>query len=373
MAKRKGKAQHRINWQLRFDRGQGDEEVAGRRGLGQRAVKLPPSRVPTEQENVEDLPKRDGMVIGKFPGGVIVHSEGQDLLCSIAKTYRAPEGSTALTVGDNVTVALTRREHASELSQGDKLRADGMILLRQPRATALSRPLPRSGKHRDEYATEAFEKVIVANMDVLLIVVSTASPPLRAELIDRFLIVAERGELRPVVVVNKIDLAPPDEAAVGNLAGMGVDMFRASAASGQGVEAIRQRLAGQRAVLAGPSGVGKSTLINVLVPGAMAVTALVRAKDQRGRHTTAAANVYDLPGGGMIVDTPGVRELGVRLSARDLSWYFPEFEEFAHQCRFSNCIHTHEPNCAVQAAAEAGKILQRRYESYVRILDTLED
>ncbi len=426
MAKRKGKARQRINWGQRYDAGQAQDEFAPRQKLSRRAIKIPAGRVAVEQENVELLPKREGMVVAMFPGGAIVRTaqvcdagvppacvadvssacaegvspspddivygstpgNGKDadkmsathegkmpsshLICSIAKMFRAPEGSTALAVGDNVTVALTDPEHVSGQTQDDKDRADGMILLRHPRSTALSRPELRSGKHTDPYSTETFEKVIVANMDVLLIVASTVQPPLRHGLIDRFMIAAERGELKPMLVVNKIDLAPPDAEVLGDFSGLGLEILNVSALVGTGVEALQGRLAGCRSVLAGPSGVGKSTLVNALVPGAAAATGLVRFKDKRGRHTTASANVYDLPGGGTLVDTPGVRELGVRMGAAELSWYFPEFAPFAPGCKFRDCTHTHEPQCAVRDAVEQGQVLARRYGSYVRILETIQ-
>ena len=114
-------------------------------------------------------------------------------------------------------------------------------------------------------------------------------------------------------------------------------------------------------------------LINAIVPGAHAATRTVRAADERGRHTTSAAVVYNLSEGGILVDTPGIRELGMRLDATELPWYFPEFEPLAPNCRFNNCTHTHEPECAVIRAVEAGDIVQRRYESYLRILDTLSE
>jgi ribosome biogenesis GTPase len=117
--------------------------------------------------------------------------------------------------------------------------------------------------------------------------------------------------------------------------------------------------------------VGKTALINALVPGASEATGAVREADGRGRHTTSAALVYDLPGGGIIVDTPGIRELGMNLTAAELPWYFPEFEPLAPVCRFNDCTHTHEPDCAVVAAVEAGQISRRRYESYLRIMDSL--
>ena len=374
MAKRKGKSRHRIrNWQQRLHDGADIEDGAPvRQKLTRRSVKLPPERLAAPEENLDGLPKAEGMVVGCFPGGVIVNGEQGQLLCGIAKTFRAPEGSTVLAVGDLVTVALTSDRHGGDGAAADKDRADGMVIARQPRETALSRPTPRSGKRRDRYdADDVFEKVIVANMDVLLIVASTCQPPLRHGLIDRYLIIAERGELTPVLAVNKIDLGEPDEQVLGDFAELGVEIHTTSAQTGAGVPELVATLKGKRTVLAGASGAGKSTLINAMIPGAGAQIGAVRLKDERGRHTTSAAATYDLPGGGLIVDTPGVRELGIRLDAGELPWYFPEFEAVAPDCKFRNCTHTHEPDCAVLAALEAGQILARRYDSYLRILDTL--
>ena len=373
MARHKGKSRQRIrNWQQRLHDGADIEDSApARRKLTQRSVKLPPERLAAPEENLEGLPKIEGMVAGQFPGGVIVQGDGERLLCGIATTFRAPQGATALAVGDIVTVALTRPRHAGEPAADDKDRADGMVLSRRPRETALSRPAPRSGKRRGRYETEVFEKVIVANMDVLLIVASTCQPPLRRGLIDRLLIIAERGELASLLVVNKIDLAAADEQVLADLAELGVEVLVTSALTGAGVVELAAALEGKRTVLAGASGAGKSALINAMIPGAGAQTGAVRLKDERGRHTTSAAATYTLPAGGLIVDTPGVRELGIHLDAAELPWYFPEFEALAPECKFRDCTHTHEPNCAVLAAVEAGQIPPRRYESYLRILDTL--
>ena len=419
MAKRKGKSQHRMNWQQQYEHGEEDRpQFSARSKLTQRQVKLPSGRDPTELENVESLPRTEGMVVGLYPGGVAVlprgagvspacfadvssapsgeagltsssdqpngaHNAGETpaprpaprvLFCGVAKAFRVPGGAehaSAVAVGDFVTEALTRREHAQG-QQADKSRTDGLILLRQKRRSVLSRPQPRSGKRRDEHNTEFIEKVIVANMDVLLIVASSAQPPLRQGLIDRFLIIAERGGLTPVLAINKIDLGAPDEAVVAGLSGLGVTMRLVSAATGEGLASLREELAGKNTVLAGQSGVGKSTLVNAMVPGAQAATREIRMKDQRGRHRTTSASVYDLPGGGLLVDTPGVRELGVFLNAAELPWYFPEFELLAASCKFRDCTHTHEPSCAVQQAVEDGAIPSRRYESYLRILETLE-
>jgi ribosome biogenesis GTPase len=138
-----------------------------------------------------------------------------------------------------------------------------------------------------------------------------------------------------------------------------------------GLTDLLAALTGRRSVLAGASGVGKSTLVNALVPGANVATSPVRRKDNRGRHVTAAAKLHELPGGGVIVDTPGVRELALEMDAAELPWYFPEFAALTGRCRFNNCTHTHEPDCAVIAAVGAGTIPAYRYDGYLRILQTL--
>lgn len=373
MAKRKGKSRQRIDWHARYEAGDEDGPThAARQGLARREVKLPPRQLETGQENADDLPRRDGMVVGMFPGGAQVQIGRDVLLCMIAKTFRAPENATALAVGDAVTVALTRPDHA-DAADDDRNRADGMILCRSPRETALSRPQPRSGKRRDRYNTEIFEKVIVANMDALLIVASVREPRLSPRLVERYLIIAERGELEPLLAINKIDLARPDRQALEAFAAMELKTVPISARTGEGLDALLPELAGRRSVVAGASGVGKSTLINRLVPGADLPTREVRRADERGRHTTSSAAIHELPGGGVLVDTPGIRELGLRIEPAELPWYFPEFEQFVPQCRFSNCTHTHEPDCAVAAAVEAEKIPARRYQSYLHLLDTLEE
>jgi len=377
MARRKGKSRRRIkDWYSRFVSGEEDGGTEARRQKlsSQRAVKLPPDRRDADADRdavgLEDLPKTRGMVVGFYPGGAVVRVDGRDMLCGIAKTFRAPDGASALAVGDDATVALTRGRHA-DATGADRDRADGMVLSRQLRRTVLARPRPRSGKFRDAHADDTFEKVIVANMDALVIVAATRQPALRHGLIDRYLIIAERGELTPVLVVNKIDLGRPDPHVLRDFEAIDVEIVLCSAVSAEGLDALTRALASRCSVLAGASGVGKTTLVNAILPGANAATKAVRHKDDRGRHTTTAAVVYDLPTGGIIVDTPGVRELGMTLDADELPWYFPEFEAVAPECSFNDCTHTHEPGCAVQAAVASGAIGRRRYASYLRLLETL--
>ena len=382
MARRKGKSERRIkDWHQRYVSGDEDGDTEARRGkLSARGIKLPPGRLESPEGradvSLEDLARADGLVVGVFARGALVRVDRRELFCGIAKTFRAPQDASALAVGDDVAVALTRQEHTDAAGDdGDSI--DGMILSRQPRETALARPRPRSGKRRDAYDDDIFDKVIAANMDVLLIVAAACNPPFRHGLIDRFLIIAERGELTPVLAINKIDLArldtPEDRRVLDDFRALGVEMFFCSAVTREGLDALQAALAAKRSVLAGASGVGKSTLVNAMVPEATAVTRTVRSKDHRGRHTTSAASVYDLPGGGLLVDTPGIRELGMKLDIEELPWYFPEFEERAGDCRFNDCTHTHEPDCSIRAAVEDGGIPMRRYESYLRLRETLGD
>ena len=373
MSRKKGKAQQRrVDWQQHFR--SDEEDLSSRKQkFAPKAAKIPTWRLEAAEANLEQLPKQEGMVVGLFPGGAIIRAEGRQLLCSVAGTFRPPEGSSALAVGDVVTVAMYMTA-MGDTATDDKLRSEGMIIARAMRKTLLARPQPRSGKHRDPYGDEAFLKVIAANMDQLLIVASMRQPRLRPALIERFLIIAERGDMRPLLAINKTDLASAEMLAEAReaLSIVRVDPIFLSAATGAGLDELRGRLAAHRTVLAGASGVGKSTLVNALIPGATALTRPVRLRDERGRHTTAAAVVYDLADAGMLIDTPGVRELAVDMALTELSWYFPEFEAPARECHFKDCTHTHEPECAVIAAVEAEKIDPRRYESYLRLAETCE-
>ncbi|MDP7286834.1 MAG: GTPase RsgA, partial [Phycisphaerae bacterium] len=257
MAKRKGKSRQRLDWHARYEAGDddsADHKVKGK--LTKRKVKIPPRDLQAGGENTDDLPRLEGMVVGMFPGGAEVQIGDSTILCMVAKAFRAPPGSTALTVGDTVTVAASGAHH--DASNDDPDRADGMILSRGPRETALSRPAPRSGKRKDEYKTEMFERVIAANMDVLLIIAATCQPPLRKRLIQRYLIIAERGEMEPILVLNKIDLAPPDPEVIEHFRESNLVIVEVSAGTGQGVEELVSRLANRRSILAGASGVGKS-------------------------------------------------------------------------------------------------------------------
>jgi ribosome biogenesis GTPase len=215
-------------------------------------------------------------------------------------------------------------------------------------------------------------KVIVANVDQVLIVFAAARPAPHLRMLDRFLVIAEAAELRPLIVVNKTDLEG-EEAARALFAPYeraGYRIIFTAAKQGVGVEAVREAICGQVSALAGPSGVGKSSLLNVVQPGLGLRVAAVSEAVNKGRHTTVTAQLIPLECGGYVADTPGLREVGLwEIDTDQLHFYFPEFAPLIGECRYSSsCTHIHEPGCAIRAAVDAGGIHFGRYDSYRRMM-----
>jgi ribosome biogenesis GTPase len=261
---------------------------------------------------------------------------------------------------------LVRCRHTAEVAVGDQVlfsparrRIEDVL----PRRTVLSRADPHNPR---------LERVIAANVDVVVNVVSLKSPPLRPGLIDRYLIAIGKSGAEPLLCVNKIDLleGPEELAPLRPYQDVGIPVITCSAATGAGLESLSAALAAKLCVFAGHSGVGKSSLLNALDPHLQITTGSVSDANEKGRHTTTSSALYKLPNGATVIDTPGIREFGLwDVTRDDLRRYYQEFA--AHQCAFSDCTHTHEPDCAVKQAVASGAISEARYESYARILASL--
>jgi ribosome biogenesis GTPase len=221
------------------------------------------------------------------------------------------------------------------------------------------------------------QHVIVANIDQLLIVASWRNPHLWPELIDRYLITAERNGITPIICVNKVDLAEASddiEAAIQPYRELGVEVILTSAERGDGLTDLREQLQGKISVLAGLSGVGKSSLLTAIQPDFDLRISAVNDDSHQGRHTTTQTNMLPFGDDGYVIDTPGIREFGLAgLHQSDLVQFYPELVRQANGCRFSDCAHQQEPDCAVRASVEAGTIPAARYQSYVKIWGTLPE
>jgi len=234
----------------------------------------------------------------------------------------------------------------------------GIIERVEPRHGVLSRT-SRSRQH-----------VLVANVDQVIVVTSAAEPRLKPNLIDRFLVSAEKARIRPVICINKIDLVHAADLMplVGVYSQLGYDVLFVSAATGFGIERLRSRLAGEESVVTGQSGVGKSSLLNAVEPGLKLRVESVSEDTQKGRHTTSTAELLPLSVGGFVVDTPGIRQFQLwDVIPEEVAGYFRDLRPYVSKCRFPNCTHTHEDHCAVKDAVADGWIDTRRYESYVQI------
>ncbi len=216
-------------------------------------------------------------------------------------------------------------------------------------------------------------KAVAANLDLVLIVLSAVEPPFRPAEADRFLVLAESCGIRPLLLITKLDrpgARAAVEAGIALYRSIGYEVIELAAPSGLGLEALRAAMRGRTSTLIGPSGVGKSTLVNALAPGLDLRTAPVGHRGGRGRHTTVSARLVELPGGIRVVDTPGfseVRPWSLEVDRPDE--LFPEFREPARYCRFRGCTHQHEPGCGVIDALESGDLDTGRYGSYLRLIE----
>jgi ribosome biogenesis GTPase len=313
-------------------------------------------------EPTDELTGQRGVVVEVSSSLCRVDLGGRSLVCGIRGALSAEDTgfTNVLAVGDEVIIS----ENGADR---------GIVETILPRRSVLARP----DVFHDGYRTrdQHQKQIIAANADQLLIVASWRAPHFWPELVDRYLITAERNNLSPIICVNKLDLAEDRAACQAVLqpyVDLGYQVLFTSALTGEGVSQLREMLRGRTTVLAGLSGVGKSSLLAAIQPGLQLRTAEVSERSREGQHTTTQVNLLHLEIEGSVIDTPGIREFGLSgLRREELVRFYPEIAAVARDCRFSNCSHTHEPGCAVKTAVEQGLVSATRYHNYKKICETL--
>lgn len=292
----------------------------------------------------------EGLVVRSQSGFYTVQTDSGVVTCRLPG--RLKKGTTdgdVCAVGDHVTLA----------DQGD---GTGMIETISNRTGMISRI--RTGIKRD------FRQILLANPDQIVIVFACAEPEPHLRMLDRFLVIAEKQNLHTLIVANKADLVTQEEAYAifGLYAQLGYDVLYTSAKTGQGITELRDHLQGKISALTGPSGVGKSSLLNGVQPELGLHVREVSEATTKGRHTTQVRELFPLDFGGYVADTPGIRSLALwDTEPEELDAYFVELADLVQDCQFSDCTHTHEPGCAVQKAVAEGRVSTERYQSYLRM------
>jgi ribosome biogenesis GTPase len=306
-----------------------------------------------------------GKVLSVTSQGGVVQCADQLIACSLKGVLKKEktQAKNLIIVGDRVLCEIQGKE--------------GVIVHVEPRTSTLSRA---------DNLSRRKEQLIAANIDQVFITISVVSPPLKSFLVDRYLIAAHKGNMEPCIVVNKIDLLPPlspekDEETERTLYEeflraykiAGVPVISVSAFTGEGLDELQAAMKDKSSVFSGPSGVGKSSLINAMT-GLTLKTGDVVSKTQKGSHTTSIAHLIPLACGGWCIDTPGIKSFGVwNVQKREIEPFFREIHFHGQFCKFPNCTHFHEKECAVQQAVESGEISPLRFQSYLYLLNSVDE
>ena len=282
-------------------------------------------------------------VIKMYNGFYYLQVAGQEELLSCRLRGRIKRNKGAVVTGDYVENRM--------LEDGTGVMERGL-----PRRTLLKRPA-------------------VANIDQVLITFAARQPDLNQLLLNRFLVLAEWSGIPEIVIcINKCDLLEEKADFLQDYVQAGYKLLMVSAQEGQGIQELKNLLTGRVTVFAGPSGVGKSSLLNAVDSNLELATGKISDKIKRGKHTTRAACLLPLPEGGTVVDTPGFSAAELEnIDKAQLAHYFPEFRPYIEKCYYNTCTHSHEPDCAVKEAVAAGAICQARYEAYLNILQTINE
>lgn len=320
-----------------------------------------------QKEEISDKENLDrGRVLAIHSIGITVESGDKNYLCTLRGVLKKEKTSfkNLVTVGDFVLFEKIDEE-------------EGTIKHIEPRQTILSRA---------DNLSRRKEQLIAANIDQVLITVSVVNPPLKPFLVDRYIIAAEKGGMKPVIIVNKIDLLDTSDDTsftadqrkllqdfVTAYSKTDIRVITVSTVDDRGIDEVKEVMRNQSSVFSGQSGVGKSTLINKIT-GLDLATAEVVKKTRKGSHTTTMAQLIPLQSGGWCIDTPGIKSFGVwNLEKDEIEHYYTEIFEKGHECKFPDCSHTHEAGCAVKEAVENGEIMPLRYESYVALLAAIDE
>lgn len=302
----------------------------------------------------------NGLIIKNTGSWYLVHTEdGKDIECKIRGNFRLKDikSTNPVAVGDRVYITLNTE-------------GTGLITQIEDRKNYIIRRSSNLSKQTH---------IIAANIDLCFLIITISQPYTSTVFIDRFLASAEAYRVPVNIVINKTDIYSQDEteymeALCSMYEHIGYPCIKVSALNNEGLESLSEKMRNNISLFSGHSGVGKSTLINSLIPDARLKTGAISDYHGKGMHTTTFSEMVEIPGGGYLIDTPGIKGFGtINMERQEISHYFPEIFRFSDKCRFNNCLHLNEPGCAVRDAVENHFISESRYKSYLNMIDEESD